>query len=397
MEMICLHGTNQTMQTMKTKLITQALGVLLVTLPALTQPVTYEFTPIATTGGDVTFVAAGRLNNLGAVAFIENLADGTSALRISDGRQATPILQGVPVGSLGLGGLSDSGIIAFNFSDTDPATGTPRVRVMRAMNGLLTTLMETHPDKDSIFLGLPEVNNMGEVAFVARQPAGDFTLDQLYAGREAPLALVGEAGPGPGEGMTGPALNDSGSIAFWRYSEQVDAQGLYVWRQGVTGRVFDPLTQGLPTEVSLLGAAHGVLLNDRGSIAFNTFRRDCVTFPDGTPGPCTVGRSRLVRLDGGVITTIAERTAELSPGVPMGLNNRGDVAFLGVGSDRRSTLYVGDGGSTRRVIGQGDMLWEKTVAAILNVSFNARGQLAFVARFSDGSRVVVRATPSSAN
>jgi hypothetical protein len=110
----------------------------------------------------------------------------------------------------------------------------------------------------------------------------------------------------------------------------------------------------------------------------------------------------VLRLDGDAITTIAERTAELTPGVPLGLNNRGQVAFLGVGSDRRSTLYVGDGVSTWRVIGQGDMIWEKIVAtvgppAILNVSLNDRGQLAFGVRLSDGSRVVVRATPLSAN
>jgi len=167
--------------------------------------------------------------------------------------------------------------------------------------------------------------------------------------------------------------------------------GTYLWQDNASSRVFDPNSQ--PGEFSRNLSAAPFALNDFGSVAVRTLAFATFALPDGTLVDRIV-TNRIVRVDGGVVTTIAQRTDNFRPATGFSMNNAGEVGFLANDAQGAAAIYVGDGVTTRRILGTADTLAGRLVVRpAVPVLINERGQLAFVVNFTDGGRALVLATP----
>ena len=341
-------------------------------------------------GSTMEVPIAGALNNLGQVAYITYRLEDFSptAIRIGNGRTTTDIL--IPPGnaSVEIGGLNDWGLLGLGILEFDPSTyDLIRSQAIVARRHQFTVLAETQPYIDRMMVGAPAVDNRGTAAF--QLDRSELYQNSILTGRGAPFTIAAEAGPT--QWVYGRAINNRNTVAYWKQGEDSadGLSGLYLWRNGMADRVFDAGSQ--PGEAAGPGIFHSFALNDLDSVAVETFVRRCP--PVGIPGFCTLANSRILRLNQGVITTIATSTETFFPSGPVQLNNRGEVMFQGSDDQGNSAVYVGDGVRTRRVLGSGDMLLDRTVVFVTGHGLNIRGQVALTVQFSDDSSAVILATP----
>lgn len=78
-----------------------------------------------------------------------------------------------------------------------------------------------------------------------------------------------------------------------------------------------------PGEFSRRLSSAGLALNDFGSVAIRTLALADPPPLIGSP----IVTNRIVRVDGAVVTTVAERTDDFRPATGFSLNNAGEVAF----------------------------------------------------------------------
>jgi hypothetical protein len=373
---------------MKTNLTHTALGLLALALSIPASPaaeVTYQFNSVVEADNSIASIAPRGLNNRGDVIVFTQGTDGSQTLWLADRRSTTPVVQTSPPNSIGRSTrcLSDSGRVAFLLSDQGPVAGDARARIIVASATGWSTLLEARPASDGMQLGAPVINNEGVVAVRISQ-RGRTRI--VMTDGVAPATVVDL--PGPTGILSTPEINNEDVVAYERTDVSDPANtdhGVYLWQAGASVRVFDPNSQ--PGEFSRRLSAAGLALNDFGSVAVRTLASN--PLPTGSP----IVTNRIVRVDGGVVTTIAQRSDNFRPATGFSLNNAGDVVFLAHDALGVGTIYVGNGVETHRVLGAGDVLEGRTVLRLdPSALINERGQVALMVTYTDGGRAVLRAT-----
>lgn len=286
------------------------------------------------------------------------------------------------------------------------------------------------------------LNNPGDVAFTGMVPAsvgpgasiglglGIFQADKF--GHISTLARPGDPAPGGNtfDYVTHPWINDSGAVAFGAHvtSDPCIAYGQTlpvfifcaesIYKKSATGVIQSIAHQGQPAPGGgTYQSAFGPAMNNAGAVVF---------VGDLTPAP-NVGESLAVFLNTGATTISVARPGDAMPGgghiVTAGilangsysLNNRGDVAFSArldtdVNSDgaQDTGLYLRSGGSLRLVARTGTVIPGVGTVAHINPpalststgaqlsgggAINDRGQIFFQVTLTDGTGVLLTATP----
>jgi hypothetical protein len=376
------------------------------------------------------------------------VADHGQITQIAKTGQAAPGGGTFSVAFLGQPALDDQGNVAFTFTLEPfslPVGVNAGVYRFSHNKGTLTTVIVpgvTPAPGGGIFAGATfraSLNNAGDLAFTGIVPAniGPGALDGLGQGIfrvnrfGAILSVVrpGDAAPGGGtfDFAQNPWINDGGDIAFGGHvdgEECIDegstlptfifcAESVYL-QSAPKGTIQSIAHQGDPAPGGgLFRAAFGPTVNNRGQVAF---------IGDLTPAPDAAVALGVFLYTGGAIDPIA-RPGDAMPGgghmltasnsvLDFHLNDTGEVAFGAfLDTDLNSDgipdtgIYVGTPGSLRLVAKTGTFLPGIGIIAQASASFGAppvltsgaannnHGQVFFNATLTDGSVVLLQATP----
>jgi hypothetical protein len=336
----------------------------------------YTYTVIALWPSTVS-VLSPSVNSGGQVAFIAapNVYRG-------DGEQLTTIYaRSVALDQPGAGtgwghvSINDNGMVAFG---TGGFLGGARIVAGDGSSTQIIAATLSSPWADVVE---PSINSLGDVAFQAR--------DKLSLVNRIVLASGGAFSP-----VVGPGADVPGGTVTSAYAPRLQNDGAVAFTAGISkgpgsnvlGGIYR-LTEGVFTHIAVEGSAFGI--NEAGRAAF---------FSSATQGSIMTG-------DGGPLSLIAPRSTGFSPAPHrVSINDSGNVAFLvGDGSGGGSSVFAGDGDAMWPVVRVGDSIpGVGTVldASISNEAINNSGQVAFLARYTDGTGgspkwAIVRADPIS--
>jgi hypothetical protein len=398
------------------------------------------------------------INNRSEVAFAADLTTGGEGVFLARKGQISEIMRsGQPAPGGGTFGalvwghtdLNGKGDVAFAFA-LDPFTfplgmNSGIYRFTHATGTLSAVMVPgvTPAPGGGTFQGAflhASINNRGDIAFAGIVPttagiSGDLGIGVFLADKKGQISSVLSPGdPAPGGGTfdfaENPWINDKGDIAFGAHvagEECIDlgvpqsvrifcAESVYV-KKAASGEIQSIAHQGDPAPGGgTYRLAFGPVLNNRGDIAF---------IGDLTPAPA-VGEDLAVFLHSKGETVPVARPGDPMPGggnlarasfviLDAGLNNRSNVAFSAIldtdenddGVDDTG-LYVSSRAVLHLVARTGTMI--PGVGTIAHLGFpdapnvstsplsgaaiNNRGQVFFHATLTDGTGVLLIATPS---
>jgi hypothetical protein len=331
----------------------------------------YRFTLIAS-GAPYSFSTVASLNNRGTVSFIARTSVGEPGVFTGKGGPLTLLANGNgPFGGFGawFTAINDSGTVAF------------RGDLIAGGIGMFTaTRREITEIGGGAFSSLslrPSINNAGLVTFLGGTAAVPYG---LFAGRDGTyFTLYDSRPPSPFFSFGGPAINESGTVAFLAGVRETPSwAGIFTGNGGPTLTIADSRNGylRLDTEPSI---------NDAGAVAFAAI--------------LTSGVSGIFVGNGVASSTIADSSGPFNNfwiSSPI-INNRGAVVFFAELDGGRVGIFTGPDPQADKVIAVGDYLMGSVVTEFFlngsRLGFNDRGQIVFVARLADGRDVVVRATP----
>lgn len=327
--------------------------------------VLYTFTKIADTSGAFAgFLGGPAVNNNGTVAFWASLKGGSEGIFTGNGGPTTTIIdasQGFSSTGSTWPSINDAGAVAFVGALAGIGTG-----VFVGSGGPLTTIAAAG-DPFSGIVGAPAINNSGTVAFYSEQ--GIFTSDGT--------TFANIASPGSFSGITAfPSLNDAGTVAFVANSF-VLGNGVFIGSAGPTTPIV--LSTGPFSDLAAIA-----LINDAGTVAFWAH--------------LVAGGEGIFTSNGTTLTTVVDTSGPFSHLQAFSLNNVGTVAFgaaLRTGGDG---LFTGPDPVADKVLATGDPLFGSTVTLLGDYLFkeglNDKGQIAFFARLANGVYGIFRADPA---
>jgi hypothetical protein len=380
--------------------------------------------PVLNDTGNTTFWTSGRiwLTQHGALVSVATV-----------GSQAADVPAGNTYFSLGNPGLNNSGEVIFRAflqpnSDGGVWAGTPTTLKLIARQGDQAAGIEPG-GRYQYFLFNPSINDAGQVAFLAslngtkHVPYDDSGIWTAHSGVVRLVAREGSNAPGTPtdsvfERLNFPTLGDHGQVAYVGFLREGtgdviadNSQGIWLDREGVPSLVVraGDLAPGTP-DGAVFRSFNDPVLGGSDHIAFRGFLRE------GVGGVRTENRMGIWSGEGDQLKLVA-RSQDSAPGTQgvfnfmdldsLGINARGQVAFL-------ADLQIGEGGVTEnddlgiwaedadgvlqlvvrtgselevapndfRVLSDLDLLG---ATAKLGQGFNDLGQVAFIAKFSDGS------------
>lgn len=210
----------------------------------------------------------------------------------------------------------------------------------------------------------------------------------LYTGKGGSI-LTSPGLPSPGDGTNNGSINNAGAIAMVAYSF---GGGPYNVVSTASGTV-EIVARGDAVGFTTGSTAVQPLINNRGSVVF----QDNPNAPTPTSSPFS--RIFLAR-DGGVQLLASGDPNGSSPTNPYSfvdraaLNDRDEIAFVGILKAGGTQLVTGSGPLFTKVLGTGDPLDGSTVSNIFrSVGLNTAGQLSFEATLADGRTGIYRADP----
>jgi hypothetical protein len=337
-------------------------------LPAKAQ--NYTFTLIAVTSSGF---GAPSLNDAGVVAFSALLPGGTNGVFTGSGGSLTTIADtsGAFSGFSSPVSINNQGAVAFSAGLDAGGSG-----LFTGSGGPTTTIADTSGPFSSF--SAPSLNNNGTVAFRASLDAGG---SGIFTGSGGSVTTLYDTGPGSpfSDFLLSPSLSDAGTVAF-RANLKAGGSGLFTGRGGPTTTVaanspnFNFGNPGSPPS-----------LNNEGTVAFAGAR---LVGPTVMPGIFT-GR--------GGPTTFTQVSGFNVHDFPS-LNDAGTMAFRAFTTNATSVgIFTGTNPAADRVITSGSPLFGSTVAS-LGLDFgpaglNNAGQVAFRARLTNNTAVIVRADP----
>jgi hypothetical protein len=327
----------------------------------------FNFTRVADSSGSLDVFGGFSLNNQGSVAFKASLDGGGEGIFTGNGMNVTPIAQtnNYFKGFRSTPDINDLGTVAFdailNTQDTGIFTG----------NG--STITPINIANNEIPIGnrlvavfAPSINNAGTVAFIAS------------GGRETFITTSNGGDSGGGGSHTSvdaPYINDRGVIAY-----------------GISGFFLFPeiRTSDSSVRVPFYGLSpigtrsiSDFSINNAGTLAFIGF--------NAVQNKVGVYKNK----NGTFITTAVEDAGGITYLNPS-INNNDSVAFLRL-AEGTAGIFTGADLLNDRVISTGDSLLGSTVTELgfSRKGFNDAGQVAFFAKFTDGSSGIFRADPVS--
>ncbi len=344
----------------------RALLCVLAAIPATAGPYTFE-TIADTSGPFMTFGQHTVINNLGLVGFTGSYGPGQIGIYTGTGGVWNTIAMTGPAFT-GLTqdiAINDLGTVAFGGITPGGANG-----IYTGSGGPWTTVYQ-NPGPGTL-LGMPDINNAGAVLFSQQLPTGHQAIVKWAGG--APAVVYDTSGPFL-HFADQPALNNAGVVAF-----------LGEWDPGAgPGGGWGVYTDGL-LEVGHQFGPYDVFsgapdLNDAHQVAFQARLDGGVTGIFVNTG-----------LPGGSPFTVADTSGPLFALSPFpSINSSGYVAYWADLDAGGRDLYIGN----ERIIGTGDTLNGQTISQldVFRGGLNDSGQMAFWARFADGSEGVFRASP----
>jgi hypothetical protein len=312
----------------------------------------FNFTRVADSSGSLDVFGGFSLNNQGSVAFKASLDGGGEGIFTGNGMNVTPIAQtnNYFKGFRSTPDINDLGTVAFDAILNTQVTG-----IFTGNGSTITTIdigNDGIPKGDSYrSVFAPSINNAGTVVYVTNvrdfRPA---TFRQNFA----------------------VYINDRGVIASG--SAGVFGAGISINGSGVS-------YGGYP--ISLASSLTDFSINNAGTLAFIGFN-------------AVQNKVGVYKNKNGTFIPTAVEDAGGSTYLNPSINNNDSVAFLRL-ANGTAGIFTGADLFNDRVISTGDSLFGSTVTELgfSRKGFNDAGQVAFFAKFTDGSSGIFRADPVS--
>ena len=349
------------------------------------EAVSFTFTKIADTSGPLNSIFSGisgtgpSINSEGTVAFAANLSPEIFGIYTGSGGSTTTITQG-PNSSVSFYNpvINDSDTVAYGVAISGPrAIGLLNVE---SSGGDVITLDRFDSRLRTSYR--PAINNAGTVAFSATT--------QGRFGPDTPFVFIQDISISSGNSTTtiartsdgffsrlgDPALNDSGTVAFWG-DPVAGGSGIFTSSGGSVATLID--------SSGPFSSFRGTAINDSNTVAFLA--------------DLDAGGSGIFTSSGGAITTVADTSGSFSSfGVEStAINDTGTVAFLANLDAGGAGIFTGLDSVVDQVIATGDLLFGSTVTSLSfsKTGLNNSGQVAFFARLANGTEGIFRANPAS--
>ena len=260
--------------------------------------------------------------------------------------------------------INDRGQVAFGATRTDDSEV-----MFVGKGGKLTTIAETEPGPFSRLFAA-EINNNGQVAFDAELDDGD---SGIFVGDGGDVTTIYTGDTSPFRGFnSAAAINDTGQIAF---ADALDdgTNGLFLFDDGVFTTVAD--------DTGPFRDFGGPDLNNAGVLSFTA------TLDTVEAGVFTAG--------GGAITEVAGTAGPYSFFFGTVVNNAGTVAFEGFLDDGGSGIFTGPDPVADKVVALGDTILGEMVISVQLCAegLNDNGEIVFLGTLIDGRSGVFTATP----
>lgn len=334
----------------------------------------YTYTQIFDNNGLNRFpLFSEAINDSGTVGFstVSFSTFAETAIFTGSGSALTPVVQ--PTGSLPnveSFDINNNGTVLFFGERDDGSAG-----LFTSSGGSITTIA----DDSGLFssfgpFGFPfgsTINDRGVVAFAASLDSGG---QGIFTGSGSAVTAIGDTSSIFSSFVSDAFINNSGSVAF--------AANLSAGGEGI----FTSSGNGFTTIVDSSGIFDSFgspAINDSGTSVFTAFLDS--------------GELGLYKSDDGVITPIVNSNESFTGFGDPAINNDGSIAFLGFLDDSREGIFTGANPVSDKVIASGDTLFGKTVTGLsfFNRGLNNSNQIAFSARFDDGSNGIFRADPTA--
>ena len=328
----------------------------LVTNGALAVTWTYHIVYDEHSVAPITGYTAPSLNDSGTLAFSAQVGSTYGIVKGNGGAVTTIATEGTTYSKVGPApGINNNGLVVFEANRTNGTTGIftgDGSGAPTAINGSLTGNFTND-------LGIPEINNSGQVAFNAYSG----TSLHLYTGSGGTPQLVTND-----YAAAGADINNSGVIAWSRTSDvSTYSAGVNTVIQSTSG-IFASFV-GAPSINNSGDVAYAGNLNGGGS-ALAIYHAGSTSVTATSPGGFTWFRGLAA------------------------INDRGDVAFH-ADTSTYSGIFVGLDPTNAPVLYQGMSLFGGTAGELDFVphGFNDLGQLAFTYWLTDGRHGLATASP----
>ena len=295
------------------------------------------------------------LNDSGVVSFVGIVAGKNSIVKGNGGPLTTIATQGSTYSAFGLWpAINNSGLVVFNANRT---AGNPGIFTSDGI-GPTTNINGTLTGNFTTDLGVPSINDSGQVAFVAQSG----TQQNIYIGNGGTPTLVG-----PSSGTVD--INNSTTLAW------SDGR-IRQWKAGATSTLVD--TTGPFSSINTVPA-----INVNGDVSF--------------VGSLDAG-GEAVGIYNGTTHTVAivpkPVASAFSINTEVGINNEGRAVFR-TGSPSGGNLYTATASSTDLVLSKGMPLFGSTLFdfQFFRNGFNNAGQVAFQYQLANGNLGIALATP----
>jgi hypothetical protein len=344
----------------------------------------FTFTKIADTSGPLNSIfsrisgTGPSINSEGTVAFAANLSPEIFGIYTGSGGSTTTITQGF-ISSISFYNpvINDSDTVAYGRTllgnrviaslEVESSDGA-----VITIDNLSSRLLTSYS---------PVINNAGTVAFSATSqgsPApGVFLFSQdisISSGNST--TTIARTSDGFFSRLGNPALNDSGTVAFWG-DPVAGGSGIFTSSGGSVATLID--------SSGPFSSFRGTAINDSNTVAFLA--------------DLDAGGSGIFTSSGGAITTVADTSGPFSSfGVEStAINDSRTVAFLANLDAGGAGIFTGLDSVVDQVIATGDLLFGSTVTSLSfsKTGLNNSGQVAFFARLANGTEGIFRANPAS--
>ena len=331
----------------------------------------YTFTRIADSSGPLRELLVPTLNDRGTVAFLASLDAGGQAIMKGDGNQLVTVADSTTFSEFNPPAINNRDTVAFAVRALGSGSG---LAVYAATRDNAIRLVVDRSDGFTDLSTLPGLTDGNVVVFSGSPVAGGQSIAErsVYGG---PITTIADSTAFAGLDQA-PTVNNHGTVAFTGSRLGSGLNGVFTVRNGVTTTVVD--SSG-PFHVF----SGGPSINARGRVVFHAL------LDAGSGGVFTSSADGVVRQiadDSGTFVGLSGGPA---------LNNRGTVAFRAALPNGGAGLFTGPDAVADRVIATGDLVDGRVVIGLQFFrGLNNRGQLAFVAYFSDNSIALFRADPN---